>query len=149
MGHLNDQAERSAITAAMDRLLHGTPTRSTGSLTVVQLAAEAGVKRWVLTHKHTDLRGEFQRRAQMASKLPPAFQHLEAKITDLQADNQALRADNRRLRERNDIYAMIINELSIMLHRANLLPIQAGNVTQLKPPVGLTSVAHLQAGRHD
>ena len=139
MSHLNGQAERSAITAAMDRLLGGTPVRSTGALTVVQLAAEAGVKRWILTHKHTDLRDEFQRRAQAASKLPAAFQHLEAKITDLQADNRALRSDNRRLKERNDIYAMVINELSIMLRRAELLPTQPANVTRLKPPVDLIS----------
>lgn len=140
MSHPNVQAERASITAAMERLLHGTPTRSTGSLTVVQLAAEAGVKRWVLTHKHTDLRDEFQRRAQRVSKLPPAFQHLEAKITDLQADNQALRSDNRRLKERNDTYAMVINELSIMLRRANLLPIRPGNVTQMRPPVDFVPV---------
>ncbi len=49
--------ERDAITAAIQRLLDGRPTRSTGALTTQQLAAEAGVKRWVLTHKHVDLKG--------------------------------------------------------------------------------------------
>jgi formylmethanofuran:tetrahydromethanopterin formyltransferase len=53
------QAERDAIQAAAGRLLAGAPTRSTGALTVLQLAAEAGVKRWVLTHKHPDLRQAF------------------------------------------------------------------------------------------
>jgi len=134
MSHLNDRAERSAIAAAIDRLLAGTPTRSTGSLTVVQLAAEAGVKRWVLTHKHTDLRDDFQRRAQAASKLPPAFQYLEAQITDLRADNQRLRGRNRELEERNELYAMVINELSIQLHHANPGTGHPGNVTQLRPP---------------
>jgi hypothetical protein len=42
-------AECDAITAAMQRLLDGSPQRSAGALTVLQLAAEAGVKRWVLT----------------------------------------------------------------------------------------------------
>jgi len=42
-------AERDAIKAAMDRLLNGAPAASTGALSVLQLAAEAGVKRWVLT----------------------------------------------------------------------------------------------------
>jgi hypothetical protein len=46
-------AERAAINAAMQRLLDGTPKRSTGGLSILQLAAEAGIKRWVLTHKHT------------------------------------------------------------------------------------------------
>jgi hypothetical protein len=35
--------ERAGIEAAMDRLLEGIPLRSDGSLTVVALAAEAGV----------------------------------------------------------------------------------------------------------
>jgi hypothetical protein len=134
MSHLNDHAERAAITAAMDRLLAGTPTRSTGSLTVVQLAAEAGVKRWVLTHKHTDLRDDFQHRAQAASTLPPAFQHLEAQITDLRANNQRLRDRNRELEERNELYAMVINELSIQLHHASPGTGHPGNVTQLRRP---------------
>jgi hypothetical protein len=36
-------AERDDIKAAMDRLLNGTPAVSTGALSVLQLAAEAGV----------------------------------------------------------------------------------------------------------
>jgi len=133
MSYPNDHAERAAIIAATDRLLDGTPARSTGSLTIVQLAAEAGVKRWILTHKHTDLRDDFQRRARAASKLPPAFQHLEAQITDLQADNHRLRDRNRELQERNDLYAMVINELSARLHPANPGTGHPGNVTQLRP----------------
>lgn len=35
---------RNQIRAAMDRLLAGTPLRSDGALTVVALAAEAGIK---------------------------------------------------------------------------------------------------------
>jgi len=128
-----DNAERAAITAAIDRLLNGTPTRSTGSLTVVQLAAESGVKRWVLTHKHTDLKDDFQRRATAASQVPPAFQHLEAQITDLQADNQRLREDNRQLLARNDLYAMVINEMSARLDRSTSSGQHQATVTQLRP----------------
>ena len=69
-------AERDAITAAIQRLLDGRPTRSTGALTTLQLAAEAGVKRWVLTHKHVDLKEEFARRRSKTNGIPPAFQHL-------------------------------------------------------------------------
>jgi hypothetical protein len=50
-------ADRDAIRAAIDRLLAGTPLRSNGSLTIVALAGEANVKRHLLTHRHTDLRG--------------------------------------------------------------------------------------------
>jgi hypothetical protein len=44
--------ERDEIETAMDRLLNGTPLRSDGKLTIVSLAAEAGVKRHALTHAH-------------------------------------------------------------------------------------------------
>lgn len=39
-----NDAVRAAIMAAMDRLLEGTPVRSTGRLSASQLALEAGVK---------------------------------------------------------------------------------------------------------
>lgn len=52
---------RSAtILAAMNRLFAGTPQRSSGRLNVSQLAIEASVKRWHLTHQHTDLKDLFQ-----------------------------------------------------------------------------------------
>ena len=63
--------QRAAIQAAADRLLAGTPLRSTGELTVVQLAAEAGMKRWLLTHKHRDLAEQFQARAKAVDGDPP------------------------------------------------------------------------------
>jgi hypothetical protein len=42
--------ERREIEAAMDRLLNGTPLRSDGKLTIMSLAAEAGVKRHARRH---------------------------------------------------------------------------------------------------
>lgn len=56
-------AQRIAILAAADRLLSGKPMRSTGNLSIVQLAKEAKVKYWVVAQKHTDLRDHFQRLA--------------------------------------------------------------------------------------
>jgi len=56
----SDDIERDAIKAAIGRLLAGTPIRSSGTLTVLTLAAEAGLKRNKLTHKHTDLRDRFR-----------------------------------------------------------------------------------------
>lgn len=55
----DDDPGRAAILAAMDRLLDGAPQQSEGRLSVSQLAAEAGVKRWHLTHQHTDLKDLF------------------------------------------------------------------------------------------
>ncbi|MDO0923973.1 hypothetical protein QQY24_00320 [Streptomyces sp. TG1A-8] len=109
--------ERDAITAAIQRLLAGRPTRSTGALTTLQLAAEAGVKRWVLTHKHVDLKEEFVRRKSEANGIPPAFQPLHARAVDAEAAAQALREDNDRLRERVAVYAQVIHELRTELGR--------------------------------
>lgn len=47
--HDSETRERAHIQDAIDRLVTGKSLRSTGGLTVVQLAAEAGVKRWRLT----------------------------------------------------------------------------------------------------
>ncbi|WP_159929376.1 hypothetical protein [Rhodococcus sp. WAY2] len=62
---MTDQEERDAILAAMERLLAGTPLRSSGNLDIISLAEEAGLKRNKLTHKHTDLKERFyaERRA--------------------------------------------------------------------------------------
>jgi hypothetical protein len=109
------QAERDAIQAAARRLLAGAPIRSTGALTVLQLAAEAGVKRWVLTHKHPDLRQTFEGQRRATNGVPPAFQHLHGKISDLEAANRRLRADNTELAERVNTYAQVIRELSIQV----------------------------------
>jgi hypothetical protein len=110
-------AERDAITAAIQRLLDGRPTRSTGALTTLQLAAEAGVKRWVLTHKHVDLNEEFARRRTEANGIPPAYQHLHARAIDAGAAAHALREDNDQLRERVAVYAQVIHELRTELDR--------------------------------
>jgi hypothetical protein len=42
---MSDDDEREAITAAMQRLLAGRPLRSSGDLTIVALADEAGLRR--------------------------------------------------------------------------------------------------------
>ncbi|MER5853479.1 hypothetical protein ABT126_42885 [Streptomyces sp. NPDC002012] len=120
-------AERDAITAAIQRLLDGRPTRSTGALTALQLAAEAGVKRWVLTHKHVDLKEEFARRKTEANGIPPAFQHLHARAVDAEATAHALRKDNDQLREHVAVYAQVIHELRTELDR------RIGNTTQRSP----------------
>ena len=47
-----------------------------GKLTVKSLAEEAGVKRWLLTHKHTDLQDEFRARIAAQDCTPAAQQAL-------------------------------------------------------------------------
>jgi chromosome segregation ATPase len=126
------QAEREAITAAMQRLLAGAPQRSSGALTVLQLAAEADVKRWVLTHKHPDLKAEFEQRRARANGIPAAFQAVAAQVNDLGQANQRLRAENAELRQRVDAYAQVIYQLSTELHHLQATQPQTNNVRPLR-----------------
>ncbi|GAB2920819.1 hypothetical protein GCM10027280_04770 [Micromonospora polyrhachis] len=131
------QAERDAIQAATRRLLAGTPTRSTGALTVLQLAAEAGVKRWVLTHKHPDLRQAFEQQRRAVNGIPPAFQHLHGKLADLEAANKRLRENNTELTERIDTYAQVIRALSIEIDTLRAQTALPDNVRALHPRPGI------------
>jgi len=110
--------ERAAIAQAIARLLSGQPRVSkSGALSVSQLAVEAGVKRWVLTHKHTDLREQFEAkvRKQEREQQPHAPQP-QQKLSPLEQrdmDNARLRHENAELRELVTFYAHVINELTI------------------------------------
>ena len=111
--------ERYAIEAAMTRLLDGTPQRSTGALSIVQLAVEADVKRWVLTHKPTDLAEQFTRRARTQGKMPAAFQDLDRRAKTAEAANDRLRQENNRLQKQVNIYAQVIHELTTERNRTS------------------------------
>jgi hypothetical protein len=56
------QDERTRIRDATERVLAGQPVASDGALTVVALAAEAGVHRMALIKRHADLKSEFYQR---------------------------------------------------------------------------------------
>lgn len=103
-------AERRVIRDAMDRLLDGKPIRSDGKLTVKSLSEEAGVKRWLLTHKHTDLQDEFRARVEAHGQVPAA--------------QQALADENDRLRAR-------VDELSAQLAEAQAEAQQLARVVQV------------------
>ena len=115
-------AERDAIQTAMQRLLAGTPTRSTGALSVLQLAAEAGIKRWLLTHKHTDLAREFRSRVRALGPIPAAYTKFEQQARDALEANQELRTQNRQLRAQVTAYARIIHELHTALANGTAPP---------------------------
>lgn len=94
-----DEAERRMIRDAMDRLIAGEPVRSDGKLTIKSLAEEAGVKRWLLTHRHTDLQGEFRDRVAAFGTEPEPVRKLKQQVGDLQQENERLRRDLRDARE--------------------------------------------------
>ncbi|MER6977262.1 hypothetical protein [Streptomyces carpinensis] len=80
------QNERTRIRGAMDRLLAGNATTSNGSLTVVSLAAEAGVHRMALIKRHTDLKNQF-------------YEHVRNETRQIPELEKRLREANARLRE--------------------------------------------------
>lgn len=82
---MSDDDERTAITAAMRRLLAGKPLQSSGDLTVVALADEAGLRRNKLTHKHTDLKDLFYAEVKARNGIPFSEVKLRGQITALQA----------------------------------------------------------------
>ncbi|MEV0695851.1 hypothetical protein [Streptomyces sp. NPDC050388] len=76
--------ERARIREAMDRLLAGEATASNGSLTVVALAAEAGVHRMALLKRHVDLKNEFYERVRAETRqVPETEKRLRETVTKL------------------------------------------------------------------
>jgi hypothetical protein len=101
--------ERARVQAAIDRLLAGTPLRSDGKLTIVSLATEAGVKRHVLTHKHTDLKDLFYAKVRAQGHTPASESALRQQIADLRRKVDDLRG------ERDD-YKLAANALARALN---------------------------------
>ena len=110
--------ERRMIRDAMDRLLAGTPIRSDGKLTIKSLAAEAGVKRWLLTHRHTDLQTEFRDKIRTRDSIPEAMSALAADNERLTQQLAQARADLKQARLDINHYARVINALTKELERS-------------------------------
>jgi len=88
-----DEHVRRTIRDAMDRLIDGNPLHSDGKLTIKSLAEEARVKRWLLTHRHTDLQDEFRARIDSTDSEPPILMALRDEKADAQKRVKELTAD--------------------------------------------------------
>jgi hypothetical protein len=104
--------ERSRIRAAMDRLLAGQPTSSNGSLTVVALAAEAGVHRMALQKRHADLKEEFYTRVRTETHQTPEVEtRLRKEVVRLKEalkDSRAAEAASRHRAEQMALAAAVL-----------------------------------------
>lgn len=105
--------ERAEIEAAMDRLLEGAPLRSDGRLTIVSLAAEAGVKRHVLTHKHTDLKDRFYARVKAQDSVPATETALREQNTELLRKLKDVQAERDEYKQAADALARALNVLTV------------------------------------
>ena len=125
-------AEQTAISAAADRLLAGTPLRSSGKLTGSALITESGLRRDVV-YEHPALVEAFRARVKAQQSTPLAMQQLadertraERQITALKAELAAERAAGSQLRR-------LVAELSLELQQAREQLSPATNLVPLRP----------------
>jgi hypothetical protein len=134
--HHETDPQRVAILTAADRLLAGTPTRSTGNLSVVQLAIEADVKYWIVAQKHTDLRDHFQQLTVHARQTASAVRDNHDGFSRLRQEHAKLKAQCAGLEQLIQTYARVINELALENEslRQQTTNAPAPTVTPLRPP---------------
>lgn len=125
--------ERAEIGVAMDRLLSGTPLRSDGRLTVVSLAVEAGVKRHVLTHKHTDLKDRFYARVKAQQSVPASEIALREQNAGLRRKLNEMRAERDEYKQAADALARALNVLTIENDELRRKVSQTGRLSGPRP----------------
>jgi len=93
--------ERVQIESAMAHLLSTPRADSVRWPSVSELARTAGIKRWVLTHKHVDLKDRFQAEIERLRTNPasPAAPQRPSSLQPLHEDIARLRRENAELRE--------------------------------------------------
>ena len=126
----DDESERRVIRDAMTRLLDGDPIRSDGKPTVKSLAMEAGLKRWYLTHRHTDLRDEFYDRVHAQGATPTAMIALYEEIAALKQAHKQAKAERRDAIADKEIYAC---EIRVLALENEQLKEQANRTAPVKP----------------
>lgn len=104
---------RRKILAAMDRLISGKPLRSSGRLNVSQLALEAGIARWHLTHQHIDLKERFQAEVKSATAAKRQSNSASTELEDLKTKLAAVQQYCRELELKVALYANVIQTLSL------------------------------------
>lgn len=99
------EAEREAIQSAQERMLAGRPAVvPIGELTVVALAREGRVQRAALTHRHTDLREDFEARREVVRRLAvlPGEVELRERLAECEAELVQARQAVRRWKAMSD-----------------------------------------------
>ncbi|MFD7606160.1 hypothetical protein ACFWAN_37890 [Streptomyces mirabilis] len=111
-------SEIRAVTDAMMRLLIGAPLHSDGKLTIVSLAAEAGLRRNKLTHKHTGLKDLFYALVRGRAPLPETVpESARARADNQQQNLTRIRAERDDLRSQAQLLARIVQVLEIENHQ--------------------------------
>ncbi|GAB2923465.1 hypothetical protein [Streptomyces mayteni] len=106
-------ADRAAITAATERLLAGTPLRSsTGKLTTSELAIEAGLRRDVV-YGHTDLVERYQAQVKAREAIPEAMAAMARELEKVREKLKSVRAELAAERNTTAFLRRAVTELTI------------------------------------
>ncbi|MFF3874185.1 hypothetical protein [Streptomyces sp. NPDC001978] len=130
--------DATAIKAAAERLLAGTPLRSvSGKLSATELIAESGLRRDVVYPQHQDLVDEFRLRAKAQGRVPTAAQELAerhtAVVEELKRVKQQLAAEQ---------------QLTAFLRRSTVeLSIEVENLRREQEDAADATVVHMPRSR--
>lgn len=130
-GH-TDAQEITAITEAMMRLLAGIPLHSDGKLTIKSLAAEAGLLRNKLTHKHTGLKDLFNALVRTQNMLPAIADDLHRENNELRAKIAEITAERDALKTSNQRFARTVHVLEVENQQLRTQNSNYGNVLMLQ-----------------
>jgi hypothetical protein len=125
------------LRAAADRLLAGTLLHSSGKLTILDLAEEAQIKRWLLTHKYpTTLMAKYQAEFKAARHKSGPVKKTEAELDKLR--EELVRVRKRQLSELVGTYAVMIEQLA--RERAEALAERDAALAARDAALGVTSL---------
>lgn len=130
--------ERARIERAMAQLLARLRTDAISWPTVSELARVAGVNRWVLTHKHVDLKERFQAAVadlKSAGVSLPAAPSAASALQTLQQEVTRLRRENAELRGQIAFYANTLHGISLAYQALAIQRDSVSNVVTLPVPL--------------
>nr|WP_202553247.1 hypothetical protein [Streptomyces sp. SID4936] len=87
----------------MDRIIGGHPENSNGALTIVALAAEAGVPRNALTQRHVDLKNLFYEKVRALGEIPDSERRLRREVSRLKRLRKDDAEEIRQLKADNEV----------------------------------------------
>lgn len=109
--------ERERIRAAMARILNGIPEHSTGALTIVALAHEAGVPRNALTQRHLDLKNQFYEQVRERGQMPDSEARLRQQIVKLKELRARDAEELTKMRADVQGLVQVVNQLTLENHQ--------------------------------
>jgi septin family protein len=128
------QDERTRIREAAERLLAGKPVASDGALTVVALAAEAGVHRMALMKRHADLKNGFYERVRTETQqITGEERRLRQTVAKLRRAIAGQREEIRDLRHQVTQLTLAAAVLTQDQAESRTAPAAPSNVVPLRP----------------